>query len=140
VWPRRHHPEDGESVVVASMRLLSGDAVGLFKESGQAVPAWARVNLLAHSELATLARMKAPRRISDANRWDTMVANLAAELIVLGHSRPEEVSFLQLAALVPLELALLGGKLPEPRTPGQLGVLVVSVLCHAQIRYSQSDG
>jgi hypothetical protein len=140
MWPRRRHHEDEESVVVASVRLLSGDAVGLFKESGQGVPAWARINLLAHSELATLARMKAPRRVSRANRWDAMVANLAAELIISGHGRPEEVTFLQLAALVPLELALLGGKFPEPLTPGQLGVLVVSALYHAQIRYSQSGG
>jgi hypothetical protein len=140
MWPRRRHREDEESIVVASVRLLSGDAIGLFKESRQGVPAWARINLLAHSEVATLARMKAPRRISRANRWDAMVANLAAELLILGHGRPEEVSFLQLAALVPLELALLGGKLPDPLTPGQLGVLVVSALYRAQIRYSQSGG
>ena len=36
------------------------------------------------------------------------------------------VGILQRAVLVPLELALLAGDVPEPVTPGQLGVLVVA--------------
>ena len=35
------------------------------------------------------------------------------------------VGILQRAVLVPLELALLAGDVPEPVTPGQLGVLVM---------------
>jgi hypothetical protein len=133
MWPRRRHRKNEDSVAWTSVRFLNGDAVDLFKESEQGVPGWAWVNVLAHSEPWKLARMKVPRRVGRANAWDATVASLAAEITRTGRGRREEVDFLQLTALVPLELALLGGKLPEPLTPGQLRVLVMSALCRAQI-------
>ncbi len=145
MWLRRHGRETEDSVVLTSMRLLRGDAVGLFTELGQGVPAWARVNALAHLTVRELARTKAAHRLaSGGHAWNAMLAHLAGELLRAGHRSLEEVDFLQRAALVPLELALLGGELPEPVTPGQLGVLVMSALHHAQIeahiRDTQNEG
>ncbi len=124
---RRHQTED--SVVVESVRLLTGDAVGVFNELGQGAPGWAWVNVLAHSRPNELAGIKRPHRFG----WDAVVADLAAELLSLGHGCPVAVAFLQRTALVPLELALLGGEMPEPMTPGQLGVLVMTALYRAQM-------
>ena len=94
------------------------------------MPAWAWVNMLAHSRPGDLASIKRPHRFG----WEVVVAQLAAELLNAGHGRPEVVGFLQRAVLVPLELALLAGDVPEPVTPGQLGVLVMTALYQAQIQ------
>jgi hypothetical protein len=144
MWPRCRPRRAEDSVVLASVRLLRGDGVGLFNELGQGVPAWARVNVLAHSRLSGLAAIKPPRRFARGRGWDVVMADLAVELLSTARGCPEEVDFLQRAALVPLELAFLGGELPEPLTPSHFGMLVRSALCkadvQAQIRPNQSEG
>jgi hypothetical protein len=130
MWPRRRNLESEDSVVVATVRLLKGEAVDLFIESGQDVPVWARLNRLAHSDLDVLTSLNRTGLFS--NRWDAVVAYLAAELLGAGYRQPEEVAWLQRTILVPLELALLGAQLPQPVTPGQLATLVLNALRHAQ--------
>ena len=129
-WHHRRRRQTEDSVAFASLRLLRGDAVGLFNELGQGVPAWAWVNMLAHSRPGELASIKRPHRFG----WEVVVAHLATELLNAGQGCPEVVGLVQRAALVPLELALLGGEVTEPVTPGQLGVLVMTALYQAQIQ------
>jgi hypothetical protein len=130
MWPRRRNLESEDSVVVATVRLLKGEAVDLFIESGQDVPVWARLNRLAHSDLEVLTSLHRTGLFS--NSWDAVVAYLATELSGAGYRQPEQVAWLQRAILVPLELALLGAQLPQPVTPGQLATLVLNALRQAQ--------
>jgi hypothetical protein len=134
MWPRRRHPENKDSIVLTSTRLLQGDAADLFNEPGQGVPGWARVNTLAHSDPEKLTGLNTTHADLGANGWDAVVSYLATEILCIGHRQAEEVALIQRTVLVPLELALLAGILPEPRDPAQLATLVINALQQAPIR------
>ena len=59
MWPHRRRRKTEDSVVFAGPRC-EGEAVGLFNELGQGVPAWAWVNMLAHWRPGELAQHKTP--------------------------------------------------------------------------------
>jgi hypothetical protein len=128
MWRRRNHSENTDSVVLASVRMLEGNAAELFRESGQGVPAWAYLNALAHSQADQLTTLTTAPLFLRPGGWDAVVAYLATELLTIAHGRPDQISVIQRAALVPLELGLLAGEVPEPEIPGQLAELVIDAL------------
>ncbi len=128
MWRHRHHCENEDNVVPASINLLEGGAVEVFRQSGQSVPGWAYVNALAHSRADKLTSLKTPSRFLHPSGWDAVLAYLATELLTIAHGRLDEISFMQRADLVPLELDLLAGEIQEPETPGQLAELVINAL------------
>lgn len=130
----RHHCENEDNVALASVNLLEGGAVEAFRQSGQSVPAWAYVNSLAHSQADKLTTLKTLPRFLHPDGWDAVVAYLATELLTIAHGRLDEISFMQRADLVPLELDLLAGDIQEPETPGQLAELVLNALRRGRTR------
>jgi hypothetical protein len=114
MWRHRHHCENEDNVVQASVNLLQGVAVEEFRQSGQSVPGWAYVNALAHSPADKLTSSKTPPRFLHPSGWDAVVAYLATELMTIAHGQLDKISLMQRGDLVPLELDLLAGELPEP--------------------------
>lgn len=57
MWSRRSQTRRRELVAAAGTRFLRGEAVDLLHESGQGVPAWALLNLLAHTSLGRLSSL-----------------------------------------------------------------------------------
>jgi hypothetical protein len=116
------------------MRFLRGEAVDLLYESGQGVPVWALLNLLAHTSLGRLTSLAKSDAHHPQNGWDAAVAYLATELVAVGQRKSEEIALIQRIVLVPLELALLNGDLRAPTTPGEFVTRVIGALDAAPIR------
>lgn len=109
-------------LVSASSRLiadteafLSGQYADHLQRHRDAVPAWARLNALAHGDLATLGQdrrtLSATRLAAIANSpeevWRRAEQLLAAELLEFVDDDPEKLSCVQKSVLVPLELSLI---------------------------------
>jgi hypothetical protein len=90
MWRHRHHCENEDNVVQASVNLLQGVAVEEFRQSGQSVPGWAYVNALAHSPADKLTSLKTPPRFLHPSGWDAVVAYLATELMTIAHGQLDE--------------------------------------------------
>lgn len=123
---RRHRQSQPPEEDLASEceAFLAGRFAMLFDRRGEPVPAWAWLNPLAHAtrdEIEALAAGAGPphrlgQRLCD---WREAVASVAADLLRL--SRDEaSLRSLQLAALLPVELALMGDKARLASTPEEL--------------------
>jgi len=109
VNPSQPQQSSDISVVQLAEALVHGDVLIALQDRGVAAPAWGYVNLLAHSDLAAL------RRVRDFNQsrrplssWGTVVFDLIVDIL---SSAPtdEELQALQSNALVPLELEIWAG-------------------------------
>ena len=98
------------SVVQTAEALIQGEVLIALQERGEAPPPWGYLNLLAHSDRATLRRV---RDFNHARRplsgWGTIVFDLIVDIL---NSTPSEqdLTALQRQALVPLELRIWGGQ------------------------------
>ncbi|HUB69416.1 MAG TPA: hypothetical protein VL984_03255 [Acidimicrobiales bacterium] len=107
--------------------LVQGDVLIALQERGEAAPAWGYLNLLAHSDRNSLARV---RDFNQSRRplsgWGTVVFDLIVDMLASAPNDDELVS-LQRKVLVPLELKIWDGQeiLAKPQ---DLDVLVRSAL------------
>jgi hypothetical protein len=134
MWSRRSQTKRRDQVAAAGMRFLRGEAVDLLHESGQGLPTWALLNLLAHTSLGRLRSLAKSDAFHPQNGWNAAVAYLAIELLGVGQRTPDEIALIQRTVLVPLELALLNGDLRAPSTPGEFVTLVIGALGRASVR------
>ena len=94
-----------EAVVQSAESLIQGDVLRTSQERGEAPPAWGYLNLLAHSNRASLQRIRELNEHKPLSAWGTVVFDLIVD--ILGRVRTDEdLLALQRKALVPLELAV----------------------------------
>jgi len=123
------HPQQKSDISVVQMAeaLVQGDVLIALQERGEAAPAWGYLNLLAHSDRNSLARV---RDFNQSRRplsgWGTVVFDLIVDMLASAPNDDELVS-LQRKVLVPLELKIWDGQeiLAKPQ---DLDVLVRSAL------------
>lgn len=123
------HPQQRSdiSVVQLAEALVQGDVLIALQERGEPAPAWGYLNLLAHSDRASLRRV---REFNQSRRplsgWGTVVFDLIVDIL---DSAPgdEDLQALQRKALVPLELDIWDGK-ETLSSPQDLDILVRSAL------------
>jgi hypothetical protein len=123
------HPQQKSdiSVVQLAEALIQGDVLIALQERGEAAPAWGYLNLLAHSDRASL------RRVRDFNQsrrplsgWGTVVFELIVDMLNSA-ATDEDLQILQRKALVPLELKIWDGR-EALTSPQDLDILVRSAL------------
>lgn len=123
------HPQQKSdiSVVQLAEALIQGDVLIALQERGEAAPAWGYLNLLAHSDRASL------RRVRDFNQsrrplsgWGTVVFELIVDMLNSA-ATDEDLQVLQRKALVPLELKIWDGR-EALASPQDLDILVRSAL------------
>jgi hypothetical protein len=125
---RRHREQSGHTLIAESIYLLEGRSLDLYVESGRGIPAWARVNALAHSTAEQLASFESRQRLAGGSRWEAVMGFLAGEIRSIGHGRPERIAHIQASVLIPLELAMLDGEVAQPASAGALATLVLGAL------------
>jgi hypothetical protein len=120
---RRVEPPE-EDLASECEAFLAGRFAGLFERRGEPVPSWAWLNPLAHASRDQIERLAAmagpPRRLGQRLcDWREAVATLATDLLRLA---PDDQSLrgLQLAALLPVELALMGDTAGLAGSPEEL--------------------
>jgi len=123
------HPQQKSdiSIVQLAEALIQGDVLIALQERGEAAPAWGYLNLLAHSDRASL------RRVRDFNQsrrplsgWGTVVFELIVDMLNSA-AADEDLQVLQRKALVPLELKIWDGR-EALSSPQDLDTLVRSAL------------
>lgn len=87
-------------------------------------PRWGWVNKLAHGSWEDLTRLAA-RRNEAGSTWEAAASYLATEMLTRSQD-PEHLLALQRMGLVPMELDVMSGWIPKPRTPKELVQLVGS--------------
>lgn len=122
-WHRRAEPP-AEDLVSECEAFLAGRFAGVFDQRGEPVPPWAWLNRLAHAPREQIQALAAtagpPRRLGQRpSDWRDAVATVAVDLLGLA---PDDQSLhsLQLSALLPVELALMGDKAGLAGTPQEL--------------------
>jgi hypothetical protein len=107
--------------------LVQGDVLIALQERGEPAPAWGYLNLLAHSDRASLRRV---REFNQSRRplsgWGTVVFDLIVDILDSA-PRDEDLELLQRKALVPLELEIWDGS-KTLSSPQDLDILVRSAL------------
>jgi hypothetical protein len=96
------------------------------------VPAWARINELAHADWDHLAGVADRTESTRRSAWDGAIRFLAAELLSAAAS-PAGLLQLQRSGLIPLELDMLTGG-PTLATPTELVQVVRHQLAKARSR------
>jgi hypothetical protein len=91
--------------------------------AGRTVPAWVRVNQLAHASWTDLASLAESLPPWSSSAWDGAIMFLAGELRINAGS-PEGLRGLQRDGLIPLELDLLDGRPQAPTTPTELVTMI----------------
>ncbi len=123
------HPQQRSdiSVVQLAEALVQGDVLIALQERGEPAPAWGYLNLLAHSDRASLRRV---REFNQSRRplsgWGTVVFDLIVDILDSA-PRDEDLELLQRKALVPLELEIWDGS-KTLSSPQDLDILVRSAL------------
>ena len=83
---------------------------GQLESAGTGIPAWARVNLLAHARPLRIIHERDERRRGapePLGSWARTRSDLLEELVDLAGGRSEHIEQLQRACLIPLELRLM---------------------------------
>jgi hypothetical protein len=100
---------------------------------------WVTVNTLAHADWTTLSHAAEGGLCSRDWQWDSALKFLAAELLAAVGSL-EDLGEVQRAQLIPLELGVLAGTPPAPRTPSDLVTLILPRIELAAGRRHPSTG
>jgi hypothetical protein len=133
MWSRkllnRSNRDEDEDIVLSSEQLLRGDAFNLYDRSREVAPAWAYVNVLAHADLERLTAL-ALHNHRPTKGPQSLLGYLATEVLSSVHRQSKEITWLQYAVLIPLELALLDHEIYSPRTGPELVALVIGALRH----------
>ncbi len=114
-WHKKttHEATLGDEVAAECGAFLEGRFAQLLEARRRTVPSWAWLNQVAHGDLEQLrdlaGNVRPARQLGQpAWEWPQAVADIAAELLWLVGDDPPALRQLQLEALVPLELELMG--------------------------------
>ena len=119
MWRRGRRENDrpltpvGARFVDETESFLSGTFAQEMRARGDAVPGWARLNVLAHGDLATIEGLRqssgatAPAYVDEDDAWSSAVRVLATELAALVEGDAGLLMRIQRSVLVPLELRLI---------------------------------
>ncbi|HZD66073.1 MAG TPA: hypothetical protein VE152_08245 [Acidimicrobiales bacterium] len=133
MWFRRSTAEEtlGQALSREVEAVFAGRAASHARATRPRVPAWARLNTVAHADLADLEQLAIGRRRQylrrEERRWRGMERLLALEVLAAAHHDPSELAALQAEVLVPLELRAVHD--PE-LSPRQVLALVLGRLEH----------
>ena len=102
-------------LVADTEAFLAGRYASHLRHHHDAVPAWARLNRLAHGDLASLHQCRRPFAATKSaafadwteESWRRAQQRLATELLELVDNDPDKLSHVQRSVLVPLELRLI---------------------------------
>ena len=93
-----------DDVVEIACAILRGEVLLACQAAGEAPPAWGYLNLLAHSDHASLGRIRDFNRArGPLSRWGAVVFELICDILALAPEH-DELTELQRNALIPLEL------------------------------------
>ena len=112
MWRRRKqgqvHREDVPCDVGEECQLfLSGSYLEHLRECGRPIPAWVRMNILAHGTIDDLATVSASEPAGTwEEAWAAAAAYLAGEILMAVEGDADRLEVLQREVLVPLELQL----------------------------------
>lgn len=130
-WRRRPRDRKAEQqLALEAAAFLTGDITAI----GRRAPTWVLMSRIAHADLARLVTTAAGRRTTDPGSWQAGVAYLATEILVLAPDA-DALARLQRDALIPLELDLLRGAIPEPPTTRRFVALVSEALQDYKVRH-----
>ena len=130
-WRRRPRPSDPASDVADVEAFLLGGSVEYFRAHHQAVPPWAWLNTVAHSPPVAVddLRFHAPRpegsKAEAAGR--RAVETIAHALCVQTKGDPTAIGALQCEVLIPLELALVAGRIHASDARGVVQLAVAAL-------------
>jgi hypothetical protein len=120
---------EAQDLVAEAEAMLSGGVVARpWWHHG--LQGWVSVNTLAHADRPTLSDVADGVFGSRSREWDTSLRFLASELLVTTGTA-EALEAAQRAEIVPLELDVLAGTAPAPRTPRDLVALVLPRIIRA---------
>jgi hypothetical protein len=126
--------EDCSTLAAELEAFLAGRYSEWLRARGEAVPAWAHLNRLAHAAPETvLALARGPasqRREAREAGWDEALERIAQEVDEVADGRPAAVAAVQRVVLVPLELQLAVTS-ATALGPGQLAGVVWAALQRA---------
>ncbi len=128
MWTCGRRAEE-RALVVECEAFFSGHYAQYLDGKNFRVPAWARLNVLAHGspdDIATLATGDSPHSSSGSSIWHQALAFLAQELMSRT-SQEGSLAELQRSTPVPLELNLVGQRAP-PVPPATFVSTVLGVL------------
>jgi hypothetical protein len=125
----RRFDQDG-GVAAAAERMLSGGAVGLFRDAGYSyAPSWAYLNRLGHCEFEQMVALAEAVDRGRPGGWGATLGYIAAELLTF-EKTPDQIHRAQREVLIPLELDILDGQIPDPETPAEFMSLIIGALDH----------
>jgi hypothetical protein len=104
--------------------FLSGSAEEWFYTRGEAIPAWAYINKVAHADPDRLGRLAAwaPDEPARCHGWREAVGVLARDTIAAGARDPRAIHRIQFDRLIGLELQLISrSSRVAPETLVELG-------------------
>lgn len=106
---RRRRKRDGLALVEEATAFLNGDLAVHLASTGSGIPAWARVNTLAHARPLLLIRDLELRRCvpGRVGSWSRTMLDILRELAELASGEPCRIEQLQRECLIPLELRLM---------------------------------
>lgn len=115
-------------VAAAAERMLAGGAVGLFREAGYPyAPSWAYLNRLAHSDVEQIVALAEAAELGRPGGWGAILGYIAAELLTF-EKTSAQIRRAQREVLVPLELDLLDGQVPDPESPDEFLSLIMGAI------------
>ncbi|MGD0392002.1 MAG: hypothetical protein ABSC41_05105 [Acidimicrobiales bacterium] len=106
---RRSSRRDEAALVIEASAFLTGDFAVHLASTTAGVPAWARVNSLAHAPPPLLVRDLEMRRYVPARvgSWARITFDILQELVELASGHTDRIEQLQRECLIPLELRLM---------------------------------
>ncbi len=127
--PTDHSVSAGGLCLLAEAEaLLTGHYEQYEQPHPEPVPAWSRINMLAHGDVEAIRRVGSSTPVSvgaprEADRlWLDLQRIIALDLLALADDEPLLVAHLQRAVLVPLELQLMEAPSNELRAAHVLQV------------------
>ena len=104
-----------ERLITETETFLSGDYADHLRRQRERVPAWARLNSLAHANLATIRLSKRSvgvKRVAaladwHEENWQRAEQVIAVELVELVKDEPDTLLRVQRRVLIPLELSFM---------------------------------
>lgn len=98
-----------EELVATAEAYLAGRSRELLAARGDAVPAWAYLNTVAHAAPSRVRALSeiAPEALADDAGWMATLIFLSEQMVVMADGHDDQIRRLQVECLVPLEDRLL---------------------------------
>jgi hypothetical protein len=130
-WPRRRRQSDPVGEVTDVEAFLLGRSVEYFREHHQPVPPWAWLNTVAHRAPGTMDELRVSAVKEKGGTADgagrTAVETIATALWRQTGGDAAAIGALQRQFLIPLELALMAGRIHAPDARGVAQLAVVTL-------------